>query len=68
MFTGETMVCHKCGFSFKSRNSLESMFTAVAVDEKELFYFCPHCWGIPRKHWPTEVKKAYDEWSKTNGK
>ncbi len=57
LFEGRTMKCEKCGWEFKSRPGLESMWTTVEIDGK-LFDYCPFCWGIPKHLIPKEVKAA----------
>lgn len=66
MFTGRLLKCAKCGFTFKSSSSINSMWTTVEIDGK-LIDFCPNCWGVPRQHWPSAVKIAYDAYIAANG-
>jgi hypothetical protein len=65
LFDGRVMKCVKCGFEFKSRPDLNSMWTTVQVNDR-LFDYCPFCWGIPKHEIPKEVKAAHMRWKDEN--
>jgi len=65
LFDGREMVCLKCGWKFKSRPGLESMWTTVSVDNR-LFDICPFCWGVPKHLIPKEVKAERMHWKDEN--
>jgi len=60
MFQGETLTCYKCGWKYTTSGAIESMWTIVQIDDREILCFCPRCWGIPRHLWPDDVKEKFD--------
>lgn len=65
LFDGRVMKCSKCGWEFKSRPNLESMWTTIEADNI-LIDICPFCWGVPKHAIPKEVKAAHMRWKDEN--
>jgi len=56
-FRGEWMKCTKCGKWRKSYVNFESQWTMMVIDDSEVVYVCPSCWGIPDPA-PDECKRV----------